>query len=311
MARVEAAEGDAAAAAAAAAAALVAALAPELPPPLRRRRWRSRRRASSGCTTSCARCRSTAADRDDVVGALRSLGDVRRREAALAREFGPVSESDDADEAEGGRVWAQFLAVGEVLRSYGALDDWEATELGALVGELAGDNELWLAIVMLEVAAKGNTLSASQLAAVLAATLDERVRPNSYIAFSASDGVLETLDELEGRADALADAQLDAGLDFTVALDGAVCGLVEAWAGGLAWGELVGQTSLDGGDIFRILRRTTDLLRQVALVPYVSETVQTRARDAYRAMSRYPLGTVGDPVVEAEGEGERGAEVTA
>ena len=109
----------------------------------------------------------------------------------------------------------------------------------------------------------------------------------------------------EGRADALADAQLDAGLDFTVALDGAVCGLVEAWAGGLAWGELVGQTSLDGGDIFRILRRTTDLLRQVALVPYVSETVQTRARDAYRAMSRYPLGTVGDPVVlEAEGEGE-------
>ena len=143
---------------------------------------------------------------------------------------------------------------------------------------------------------------------VLSATLDERVRPNSYIAFSASDGVLETLDELEGRADALADAQLDAGLDFTVALDGAVCGLVEAWAGGLAWGELVGQTSLDGGDIFRILRRTTDLLRQVALVPYVSETVQTRARDAYRAMSRYPLGTVGDPVVlEAEGEGEEGA----
>ena len=302
---MEAAEGDDAAAAAAAAAS-VAALAPELPPPL----------ASAAVAKQTARVEwvhdqlralplHAAADRDDVVGALRSLGDVRRREAALAREFGPVSESDDADEAEGGRVWAQFLAVGEVLRSYGALDDWEATELGALVGELAGDNELWLAIVMLEVAAKGNTLSASQLAAVLAATLDERVRPNSYIAFSASDGVLETLDELEGRADALADAQLDAGLDFTVALDGAVCGLVEAWAGGLAWGELVGQTSLDGGDIFRILRRTTDLLRQVALVPYVSETVQTRARDAYRAMSRYPLGTVGDPVVlEAEGEGE-------
>ena len=36
------------------------------------------------------------------------------------------------------------------------------------------------------------------------------------------------------------------------------------------------------------------------------------ARDAYRAMSRYPLGTVGDPVVlEAEGEGEEGAAVTA
>ena len=39
----------------------------------------------------------------------------------------------------------------------------------------------------------------------------------------------------------------------------------------------------------RILRRTLELLRQVSLVPYVSEGVARRARDALRAMDRYPL----------------------
>ena len=49
-------------------------------------------------------------------------------------------------------------------------------------------------------------------------------------------------------------------------------------------------------------------LREQKRLASKREGEQTRARDAYRAMSRYPLGTVGDPVVlEAEGEGEEGA----
>lgn len=74
-------------------------------------------------------------------------------------------------------VWEQFLAVGEVLRECGALDGWNATELGELVSELAGDNELWLALVMIEVA-EISSLRPHQLAAVLASTLDERMRPS-------------------------------------------------------------------------------------------------------------------------------------
>ena len=41
--------------------------------------------------------------------------------------------------------------------------------------ELGGDNELWLALVMLELADK-RTLQPQELAAILGATLDERVR---------------------------------------------------------------------------------------------------------------------------------------
>merc|ERR1712118_516655 len=38
-----------------------------------------------------------------------------------------------------------------------------------------------------------------------------------------------------------------------------------------------------------ILRRTTDLLRQISLVPYVSDGVAQRAIEALRMMDRYPV----------------------
>ena len=78
-------------------------------------------------------------------------------------------------------------------------------------------------------------------------------------------------------------------VNFPVTIEPGVCSLVEAWAAGEQWGALLANTSLDGGDIFRILRRTIELLRSVAAVPYVSRTVQRRASEALRAMNRYPL----------------------
>ena len=47
--------------------------------------------------------------------------------------------------------------------------------------------------------------------------------------------------------------------------------------------------SLDGGDLYRILRRTIELLRGVSAVPYVSPGVQRRASAALRAMNRFPV----------------------
>jgi hypothetical protein len=47
------------------------------------------------------------------------------------------------------------------------------------VSELSGDNELWLGLALMEVAAEREPLAVPQLAAVLAATLDERVRPSA------------------------------------------------------------------------------------------------------------------------------------
>ena len=47
-------------------------------------------------------------------------------------------------------------------------------------------------------------------------------------------------------------------------------GLVEAWAKGTDWSDLIANTSLDEGDVVRIMRRTVDLLSQVPYCDAIS-----------------------------------------
>jgi superfamily II RNA helicase len=65
--------------------------------------------------------------------------------------------------------------------------------------------------------------------------------------------------------------------------------LVEQWALGLTWDELCRQTSLDEGDLVRLLRRTIDLLWQVPQVPHISETLKRNAKQAVAMMKRFPI----------------------
>ena len=65
--------------------------------------------------------------------------------------------------------------------------------------------------------------------------------------------------------------------------------IVEQWALGIEWKELCEKTTLDEGDVVRILRRTLDLLSQIPHVPNLPDSLQ---RNAYRAMQlidRFPV----------------------
>jgi superfamily II RNA helicase len=42
-----------------------------------------------------------------------------------------------------------------------------------------------------------------------------------------------------------------------------MAGVVEAWAAGATWSQLMADSSMEDGDMARLLIRTTDLLRQV------------------------------------------------
>jgi superfamily II RNA helicase len=46
-------------------------------------------------------------------------------------------------------------------------------------------------------------------------------------------------------------------------LEDQLAGLVEAWASGVTWKELMMGCNMDEGDLARLLRRTIDLLAQV------------------------------------------------
>jgi hypothetical protein len=71
-------------------------------------------------------------------------------------------------------------------------------------------------------------------------------------------------------------------------------GLVHAWASGASWSELIGQTSLDEGDVVRVMRRTVDLLAQVPYAEAVSDQLRRQARAALRAINRFPVCEVED-----------------
>ena len=66
-------------------------------------------------------------------------------------------------------------------------------------------------------------------------------------------------------------------------------GLVEAWARGVAWNDLIANTSLDEGDVVRIMRRTIDLLAQVPYCEAIGEQLRSHARQALKAINRFLL----------------------
>ncbi|CAM9543848.1 unnamed protein product [Chrysoparadoxa australica] len=203
-------------------------------------------------------------------------------------------------------AWEEFQAVTRVLQHYEALDkDHQPTPLGDLVGAINGDNELWLALVLSSDSLK--LLTDQQLAGVLPAVVCEYVRPGTFTLYDASPVVKDCINDLAPLAAELTDVQMVEQLDLPVKLDATLCGLVESWAGGVEWSELVESTSLDQGDLCRLLRKTLEVLRQIPTLPQplVNFEVKNRARAAAMAMDRFPindeaLGLVGEEVDEEE-----------
>ena len=97
----------------------------------------------------------------------------------------------------------------------------------------------------------------------------------------------------------LAEAQSDAGLGpddgLHLRLDDSAAGLVEAWASGaVSWEQLSDSTSLDHGDLIRLLRRTLDVLRttaslDAAILPAEFSPIRDVARRAAAAIDRPPV----------------------
>ena len=73
----------------------------------------------------------------------------------------------------------------------------------------------------------------TQLAAQSPTLLPSHLR--RYVGYFSSPAVLECLEDLQARADSLAQAQFELGVMFPVTVEGSACPLVEAWARGEDW----------------------------------------------------------------------------
>ncbi len=185
------------------------------------------------------------------------------------------------------RHWESFLSLIDILQHFSCLDDLVPTEMGKAVASFRGDNELWLGLALMS--GYLDELHPAHLAAVFEAISVEIKRPDLWCSYSPPIKAEEALNDLSGiRADILI-KQKTHQVDIPVLFEPELMGLVDAWARGSTWSELISNTSLDEGDVVRILRRSIDLLSQVPHCDLVTEQLRKNARLALKAINRFPV----------------------
>ncbi|GJP45311.1 hypothetical protein CLOM_g4715 [Closterium sp. NIES-68] len=84
--------------------------------------------------------------------------------------------------------------------------------------------------------------------------------------------------------------QLAANVAIPADLDAQFAGVVEAWAQGVTWRQLITDCAgLDEGDIARLLRRTIDLLSQIPYLPGIDPTLAKASKQSAYVMERPPI----------------------
>ena len=224
-----------------------------------------------------------------------------RYAAGLKDPLGFVSSTGEG--AEGKTeiyAWRMFQSVMKILQTFNALEGTKATELGDMVSSLTGDNELWLAMVLRH---EGLTaLTPAQLGAVISSVVVDGFKmQNAYFKNRPSEGVFATCTDLDKLSWGLKLVQAETGVDFPVFLSREAGGLVESWASGVSWRDLCKETSLEQGDVCRLLRRTVETLRQIPLAYGVEPAVVQLAVKAAELMDRFPVADM-DSSVAAGGD---------
>jgi len=220
-------------------------------------------------------------------GDRRQLKKHHRRRSELELE---IEERQRLLHFRSNRHWDTVLSLIDVLRHFGALAGeagLEPTEVGRTVAALRGDNELWLGLALMS--GHLDALDPAELAAALEAISTEVNRPDLWCAWSPPAAVEEALHDLRAIRRQLERQQEKAKVTFPLWWEPELTGLVHAWANGAGWSEVIANTSLDEGDVVRVLRRTVDLLAQIPYCEAVSQQLRDNARRALRTINRFPV----------------------
>lgn len=215
---------------------------------------------------------------------------LQRRVAYLQEQ---VTSRQAKLQGQSGRHWEEFLCLIQILQSFGALDTLTPTRLGQAAAAIRGDNELWLSLALMSGELDG--LDPHHLAAACAALVTEISRSDSWTYYPVSHSTEVALAGLRPLRRQLFQLQRRQGVVLPIWLEFEVTGLIEEWALGAKWLDICANTSLDEGDIVRILRRTLDFLSQVPHVPHLPKGLRQNAHRAVQLIDRFPVNEVLQP----------------
>lgn len=83
--------------------------------------------------------------------------------------------------------------------------------------------------------------------------------------------------------------QENCNIDFPVSLSKEICGVAEAWSRGMPWHHICATTSMDQGDLHRVFKKTSDLLRELSNLPGLHSSIAANAYAAAASFGRYPV----------------------
>jgi superfamily II RNA helicase len=242
---------------------------------------------------------------------LREFGDpsyLLKRSSRVAKMQEELKSRIAKLERYSQRYWQEFLSLMEILEYFGSLqfvefeggmlevpaaseeppdEKWETTTVGEIAAAIRGDNELWLGLAL--DSGELDSLDPHHLAAACAALVTEVSRPDTWTRYELSLEVEQALQGLRGIRRELFKLQRRYQVALPVWLETDLVGLVEQWALGVEWPELCSNTSLDEGDVVRILRRTVDFLSQIPHVPHLPRELKDNAIRAIQLIDRFPV----------------------
>ncbi|MBC6422766.1 MAG: DEAD/DEAH box helicase [Hormoscilla sp. SP12CHS1] len=252
-------------------------------------------------------------DRGKIVKQLTRAGAVQ---AQIKKRQVQIEKCKQDLEDQLARNWEEFICLIEILKEFNCLiDDGErlqATALGQLCAALRGDNELWLGLALMS--EELEYLKPEQLATVCAALITEeserkeKERKDNWTEYELSAEVKQTLTGPRSRLRSIRQRLNKVQQRYKkktpmlmppVWLERDLIAIVEKWASDeegkqVSWLELCEHTSVDEGDVVRMLRRTLDLLSQVPRLPHLSKRLRRNGSVAMDLMKRFPIDDSGE-----------------
>lgn len=183
--------------------------------------------------------------------------------------------------------WNKFLSHRNVLSIYGYLQDDFPTDKGKTASQIRSENELFLAEIIFSGVL--DNLTPAELASVICAITTEDMRADMYSQLPLSQKVRKTLNKIKDIRRKLERVQNENNVDDYMYINSFYCALIEMWANGAEWDEIINQVEMGEGDIVRCFKRVVDVLRQLTTIENVPETLVFTAREAIENVLREPI----------------------
>lgn len=183
--------------------------------------------------------------------------------------------------------WNKFLSHRNVLSIYGYLQDDFPTDKGKTASQIRSENELFLAEIIFSGVL--DNLTPAELASVICAITTEDMRADMYSQLPLSQKVRKTLNKIKDIRRKLERVQNENNVDDCMYINSFYCALIEMWANGAEWDEIINQVEMGEGDIVRCFKRVVDVLRQLTTIENVPEILVFTAREAIENVLREPI----------------------